>query len=178
MSFDLIADYKKYSFVPKSTLRAMVFVAIWPAGRSDLVILPSGFKPNSATCIENYLKPLLASLPPYQNLKKIIFHQDHAPGHLIRKAYPFLEEILPLFVRADETSHNSPDPNPLDYSLWRILKEKLHKYDLVPNFEWLAEILQKEWASIPQQVIRDSCKSWLRRVRRVERTNGYYILIY
>ena len=153
----------------------MVFVAIWPPGRSDLLVLPSGFKTNSATSIKNCLQPLLASLPPYKNLKKIIFHQDHAPAHRVRNTQPFLEEVLPLFVRADETPPNSPDPNPLDYSLWRILKEKLDKYYLVPNFERLSEILRKEGASIPQQVIRDSCESWLRRVRQVEPANGYHI---
>jgi len=45
----------------------MVFVAIGPAGRSDLVILMSGFKTNFATYIKICLKPLLASPPPYQN---------------------------------------------------------------------------------------------------------------
>ena len=102
----------------------------------------SGFKTNFATYIEICLKPLLSSLPPYQNLKKIISHQDHAPAHRVRKTQFFLAEILPLFVRADETPPNSPDPNPLDYSLWRILKEKLDKYDLVKNFERLSEILR------------------------------------
>ena len=94
----LIADCKKYRFIPKSTLRAMVFVAIGPAGRSDLVILMSRFKINFETYIKICLKPLLASPPPYQNLKKIIFHQDHAPAHRIRKTQPFLEEISQLFV--------------------------------------------------------------------------------
>ena len=153
----------------------MVFVAKWPAGRSDLVIFPSRFKSKSATYIEKCLKPLLASLPPYLDLKKIIFHQDLASAHRAKKMQPFLEEFLPLFVRAVETFPNSPDLNPLDYCLWSVLKEKLDKYNLVPNFDRLSEILRKEWASIPQSVIRDSWESWLLRVRRVERANGFHI---
>ena len=101
----------------------MIFVAIWPAGRSDLVILPSRFKTKSATYIKNCFKPFLASLPPYLNLKKINFHQDLASAYRAKKMQPFLEEILPHELEADETPPNSPDLNPLDYGLWNILKE-------------------------------------------------------
>ena len=93
----------------------------------------------------------------------------------MQKTRSFLRDTLPRFVRSHETPPNSPDLNLLDYCLWSILKDKLVKYDLVPNFERLSEILRKEWASIPQQVIRDSCESWLRRVRQVERASGYHL---
>ena len=90
-SFDLIPDCKRYRILPKSPVRAMVFVVIWPAGRSDLVLLPSGFKTISVTYIENSLNPLLPSLPPYLYLKKIIFLQDLASAHRAKKTQPFLD---------------------------------------------------------------------------------------
>ena len=51
--FDLISDFKRCRLVPKSPLRVMIFVAMWLAERSDLVILPTGFKATSATYIES-----------------------------------------------------------------------------------------------------------------------------
>jgi len=122
----------------------MVFVAIWPAGRSDLVILPSGFKTNSATWIKNCLKPLLTYLPPYQNLKKIIFHQDHAPAHRVRNTQPFLEEVLPLFVRADETPPNSPAPNPLDYIVaFTMMWPAVFRFSFCEDAKHLSQTLSK-----------------------------------
>ena len=153
----------------------MIFVAVWPEGKSDLVILPSGFRITSETYIENCLKPLIDSLPTNLDKKKIIFYQDLAPAHRAKKTQAFLKEIFPRLIPASETPPNSPDLNPLNYCLWSILKARLTKYDLVPNFERLSEILKIEWNSIPQQVIRDSCASWLTRVRGVERANGFHI---
>ena len=68
--FDLIADFKRYRLAPQSPLRAMIFVVIWPAGRFDLVILPTEFNSTSATYIESCLKPPLKSLPAEANGKK------------------------------------------------------------------------------------------------------------
>ena len=82
---------KTFRLFPTSPLREIVFVVIWPAGRSDLVLLRSGFKTISATYIENSLNPLLPSLTPYLYLKKIIFNQDLASAHRTKKTQPFLD---------------------------------------------------------------------------------------
>ena len=112
--FDLIPDSKKLRLVPKSPLTAMVFVAVWSEGRSDLVILPSGFKITSQTYIESCLEPLAQSLPADLDKKKVIFYQDLAPAHRAKKTQGFLKKIFPRFVPASETPPNSPDLNPLD----------------------------------------------------------------
>ena len=153
----------------------MIFVVVWPAGKLDLVILPSGFKITAAFYIENCLKPLLEGLSTELDKKKVIFHQDLAPAHRAKKAQGFLKENFPRFIPAWDTPSNSPDINPLDFCLWSVLKDRLTKYDLVPNFDRLCKILHKEWAAIPQQVVQDACNSWLRRVRQVERAHGSHI---
>ena len=174
-SFEVIPNYKKVQLLPKSPLRAMVFVGMWSDGTSDLVILRSGFKITSATYIENCLKPLINALPTEMDKKKVIFYQDLAPAHRAKKTQEFLKKNFPCFVPACDTPPSSPDINPLDYCLWSILKDRLSQYELVPNFERLCEILRTEWAAIPKEVIRDSCACWLRRVRKVERANGFHI---
>ena len=67
-------------------MRAMVFVAIWPAGRLDFVILPTGFKATSATYIESCLKPPLKSLPAEADRKKMILDQDLASAERNRNS--------------------------------------------------------------------------------------------
>ena len=153
----------------------MVFVAMWPVGRFDFVTLPTGFKATFATYIESCLKPPLKSLPAQVDRKKVILDQDLAPAHRAKKTQVFLRSILPSFVPASETPLNSQDLHPLDYCLWSVLKERLTKYNLIPNFPRLSEILRSECASIPQAIVKDSCASCLRRVRKMERANGFYI---
>jgi len=173
--FEMIPDFKKYRDQPKSPLRAMVFVAVWPGGNSGLVVLPSGFKITAASYIEHCLKPLLESLPEDWNQKQVIFHQDLAPAHRAKKTQEFLKSKLPRFVPAPETPPSSPDLNPLDYCLWSELKERLAKHQIVPNFQRLKEILIKEWQEIPEELFWDSCNCWLKRVRKVEQANGGHI---
>ena len=98
-TFDLIPDSKKFHLAAKSPLKAMIFVAVWPEGKSDLVILLSGFRITLETYIENCLKPLIDSLPTNLDKKKIIFYQDLAPAHRAKKTQAFLKEIFPRFVR-------------------------------------------------------------------------------
>ena len=120
--FDLIADFKRCRLVPKSPLRAMVFVAMWPAGRFEFVILPTGFKATSVTYIKSCLEPLLKSLPAEADRKKMILDQDLAPAYRAKKTQVFLRSILPSFVPASETPPNIQDLHPLDYCLWSVLK--------------------------------------------------------
>ena len=78
----------------------MIFVAVWPAGKMDLVILPSEFKITSASYVENCLKPLLEGLPSELDKKKVILYQDLAPVHRVKKTPGFVKENFPRFIPA------------------------------------------------------------------------------
>jgi hypothetical protein len=95
----------------------MVFVAMWLAERSDLVILPTGFKATSATYIESCVKPPLKFPPSEADRKKVILYQDLAPAHRGKKTQEILRSILPSFVSASETPPNSENLHPLEYCL-------------------------------------------------------------
>ena len=82
---------------------------------------------------------------------------------------------FPHFIRNAEISSNFPDPNPLDYCIWGLLKEQVKKYGLITTFGRLEKILQKEWRAIPQQAIHNSVDSWMSRVRKVEQAGGGHI---
>ena len=172
---DLIPDHKKFREFPKTSLCAMIFGTVSSGGRSKLIVLKSGFRLNQHTYKEECLKPLLRSLPSNLDPATTIFWQDKAPCHIAAPVQAFLGKKLPCFVRKDDVPPGSPDLNPLDFCIWSLLKERLNKYGLITNFEKLAKILKKEWRAIPQKVIRDSCDSWLRRVRKVENAGGGHI---
>ena len=80
----------------------MVFVAMCPAARFDLVILPTGFKATSVTYIESCLKPPLKSLPAEADRKKMILDRDLAPAGRAKKTEEFLRSIMPSFVPASK----------------------------------------------------------------------------
>ena len=105
----------------------------------------------------------------------MILVQDLASAGRAKKTQEFLRSILPSFVPASKTPPNSQNLHPLKYCLYRGLKEQLKTYDLTASFQRLSKILRNEWASIPQEVVKDSFGFWLRRVRKVERANEFYI---
>ena len=80
---ELIADLKKCRHVSKSPVSAMVFVAMWPAGR--FAILPTEIKATSVTYIESCLKPPLKSPPAEADRKKMTLDQDLAPPGRAKK---------------------------------------------------------------------------------------------
>ena len=52
------------------------------------------------------------------------FQQDSAPGHKANETQEWLSEECPDFISRDKWPSNSPDLNPMDYSVWSILEEK------------------------------------------------------
>lgn len=171
-SFDLIPDYKKFKRRKKSPLTAMIFGAVWRGGRSDLVVLPSGFRLNQHTYKEECLIPLLENLPDKMSANKVILYQDKAPCHKAKSVQTFLEANAPCFIRNKEIPPNSPDLNPLDYGIWAALKVALEKHKKVKNFNHLKKLLIKEWSGLPQELLRATIDSWLVRCRRVDSLHG------
>ena len=56
-----------------------------------------------------------------------IFQQDGAPAHRARDTVRILETETPDFIRPTLWPPNNPDLNPVDYSIWSIMQEKVYK---------------------------------------------------
>jgi len=173
--FNLIPAWKKYREFPKSPLSAMVFGGVTREGRTPLVVLPSGFRLNQTTYLEECLIPMQENLPNQMDPRKTILVQDKAPCHRAASVQLYLKENFPRFIPFDKWPPNSPDLNVLDYCVWSLLKEALNKHGLIPSFAKLKELLLKEWEAIPQEAIQAAVDSWLRRVRGVEAEKGGHI---
>ena len=142
----------------------MVWAAVAESGKSALVFVEQGVKLNQ----ENYRNDILVgSLLPWakEHLKKRswTFQQDSAPSHGAKKTQEWLSANVPNFISKEEWPPSSPDLNPLNFSIWGYLVSKVlatHHKSLEP----LKTKLRKEWSKMPQDVIRDSCRSFSRLV--------------
>ena len=56
-----------------------------------------------------------------------IYQQDGAPSHTSKASQQFLKNATPEFIKKDEWPPQSPDVNPMDYSIWDSLTEKVYK---------------------------------------------------
>jgi len=54
--------------------------------------------------------------------KTFIFQQDSAPSHRARETIELLSRMTPNFIKPEMWPPNSPDLNPVDYSIWSVWK--------------------------------------------------------
>jgi len=55
-----------------------------------------------------------------------VFQQDGAPAHRARDSVTMLQRETPEFTPTEMWPPNSPDLNPVDYSIWGMLQEKVY----------------------------------------------------
>ena len=152
----------------------MVWAIVTESGRSPLVFVEQGIKLK-----ENYQNDILvSSLLPWakEHFKKQpwMFQQDLATSHGAKKMQEWLSANVPNFISKKEWPPSSLDLNHLDFGIWGYLKSKVsaihHK-----SLEALKTKLEKKWFKMPQNVIRDSCRSFLRHLQLVIDSNRKHI---
>ena len=96
----------------------MVSVAVSKLGKTDLVFVQPGAKINSVYYCENVLEQGL--LPDIRRISNndFVFQQDGAPAHRSRHTVAYLRSHVPEFIEPENWPPNSPDLNPVDYSVW------------------------------------------------------------
>ena len=65
---------------------------------------------------------------------------------------------------------NSPDLNPLDYSIWGILQERVYR-SRIYDVKELKERLLREWRLLDQTVIAAAIAQWRSRLNACVRVN-------
>jgi len=71
---------------------------------------------------------------------------------LSRATVEFLERETPKFILSLQWPPNSPDLNPVDYSMWSVLQEKLYK-TRITDLDDLKHRTRPEWAKLDHAVI-------------------------
>jgi len=60
---------------------------------------------------------------------------------------------VPEFVEPENWPQNSPDLNPVDYSIWRALQQLVYCNRRIRDVEELKEVVQTCWEQIGQDVL-------------------------
>ncbi|KAI6646054.1 hypothetical protein LOD99_9502 [Oopsacas minuta] len=132
----------------------MVWTGVSSVCRTSLVFVPAGVKIYVATYKELILQPIVKDLGEmmFEN-QPFIFQQDGAPAHTANSTQEWLQTNIPGFISKVEWPPSIPDLNHLDFSVWSILESsacsKSHN-----SIESLRQSLTREWAKIPQKMLR------------------------
>lgn len=158
--------------VSKFPGKIMVWLAACASGISKVVFLESGTI-NQDKYIEEVL-PVARRFGNKQLGTHWWFQQDGARAHTAARSQNWCKENLPNFIEKDRWPANSPDLNPLDYSIWNEIVQGMN-WDRVECKESLKAQIMLSVKKIRPQVVLDSCTSFYTRVRRVATSDGSYL---
>ena len=103
-----------------------------------------------------------------------IFQQDGARSHTSRRTMRYLDDHLPenaqVLLPEDWPPH-SPDLNPMDYSVWSSLAQKVFKVK-IRGIEHLCQRLGEAWDDISQDEINRSIAGFRKRLKMCVASNG------
>ena len=152
--------------------KVMVWLGVCSKGVSPLVIFENGTVDHA-----RYIKEVLPVALRYGNSmfgNDWTFQQDNATPHTHAKTQEWCDDNFPSFFDKDRWPPNSADLNPLDYSIWNELAQKI-KWDTVTSKKTLIAALKCSVHEISQNVVFESCSSWSNRLYRLSQGGGNYL---
>ena len=99
------------------------------------------------------------------------FPQDGASSHSDWRAQEWCSNNFGFFIPNERWPPNSPELNPLDYSVWTKIDSQM-QYKNVKTVEDLRREIKKATKNVDVKYLRDTIGAFLRRVRSVEKRNG------
>ncbi|CAF1508948.1 unnamed protein product [Adineta ricciae] len=152
--------------------KVMVWLGVCSKGVTPLVILDKGSVDH-----ERYIKEVLPVALKYGN--KIfgddwIYQQDGATAHTHDLTQKWCKDNFPSFLDKGHWPPNSPDLNPLDYSIWDEFVQQMN-WDNVQSKKTLINELKRAVKRIRETVIFESCKSWTNRLYRLKGNDFEYL---
>jgi hypothetical protein len=150
----------------------MVSAGISFLGKSRLHFVTEKVKVNGSYYTEQPLPQLIDDCRKLMH-DDFLFQQDGAPAHTSKQAQDWLKHNCPECVNKDEWPPNSPDLNPLDFSIWRVMLVKYDKYSPKPKtITELKIVLQHIWDSLPQEFIQKAVLAFRKRLQACIRSDG------
>jgi len=130
----------------------MVSVAVSSIGATQLHFLEPGIKVNGDYYRNTVLLNML--LPDIRSIfgDHYVFQQDGAPAHRPRDTVTMLQRETPEFSSPEMWPPNSLDLNPVDYSIWGMLQERVYR-PRIHDVKELKERLLREWRLLNHTVI-------------------------
>ena len=105
----------------------MVSVAVSSIGATQLHFLEPGIKVNG-----DYYRNIVLVNMLLLDIRSVfgdyyVFQSDGAPAHRARDTVTMLQEETPEFIPPDIWPPNSPDLNPVDYSIRGMLQQRVYR---------------------------------------------------
>jgi hypothetical protein len=148
----------------------MVSAGISFLGKSRLHFVTEMVKVNGSYYTEQLLPQLIDDCRKLMH-DNFLFQQDGAPAHTSKQAQDWLKHQN-VSTRTN-VSTNSPDLNPLDFSIWRVMLVKYDKYSPKPKtITELKIVLQHIWDSLPQEFIQKEVLAFRKRLQACIRSDG------
>jgi len=172
-----IPSSRLYHECSRFSKKIMVSAGVSWNGKTDIYFIDT--KTTKVNSI-NYMKLLEDGLLPdcrrlYPN-NDYVFQQDGAASHTSNATQSYLNDATPKFIKKDEWPPQSPDCNPMDFTVWDSLSEKVYA-DRTKVFteNELKDRIREKWNEIPQAEIRKCISSWKKRLRAVCNQDGGHI---
>lgn len=124
--------------------------------------------------LNTHVVPWIRTTYPNGNF---VFQQDGAPAHGARSIQAMLTEALggpDHFWRKEMWPPQSPDLNPLDYSIWSVMQQKVQATSH-PNLETLKARIVEAWGDLEIDYVVRACKGFRSRIEAVIAADGSYI---
>ena len=86
----------------------------------------------------------------------------------------FLQTNVPDFIEPPNWPPNSPDLNPVDYSIWGALQQLVYRQK-IEDVDQLKQVLNSCWDMISQELIDGAIKQWSKRLSSVVSSRGGHI---
>ena len=104
----------------------------------------------------------------------MIFQQDWAPAHGAKTTLAFLDDKIKDYLGKDMWPSNRPDLNPLDFSVWGYLEERLSSRKIT-NLGTLKKFHLKEWNDIDDTYLRRTVAAVPRRIQScIDADGGHF----
>lgn len=150
----------------------MVWLAACSKGYSRVVIVPNGTL-DSDYYVKNFL-PVAKKYGDKLFGNDWTYQQDGATPHTAAASMEWCRTNLPGIIDKDRWPANSPDLNPLDYSVWNEYVHAIN-WNKVTSKKALEKELQVAVKRISKDKVMKSCISWTNRFYRMWKKNGDYL---
>lgn len=144
----------------------MVWAGICATGKTPLVFIPRNVKINAIEYQQRVLRDVLQPwATQHFGPDRFVLQQDWAPAHSANSTIAVCEKLFPGFWDKDVWPSNSPDLNPMDYSVWSILDQKVSatRYATV---DALKKVLSRAWDEITVEQCATIVGNFPRRVKK------------
>lgn len=158
--------------IRKFPQKVMVWLGVCSKGVSPLVIFEDGTVDH-----DRYIEEVLPVALKFGNDMfgtDWIFQQDNAKPHVHKKSQEWCDQHFPCFIDKDHWPPNSPDLNPLDYSIWDELAHQVN-WDAVTSKTTLISELKRAVRKVSSDVVFESCSSWTNRLYQLSQRKGSYL---